>query len=202
MHTTVNIAAKSYIFANNSSFIANTTNTAHNTTNSNTDHPVDTMHTSDTTSTTYNTYTDTNNATSTTNNTTAPLVFPPIDPFPYPVGCTPYTVKFQPKLKPTLPNTATTNNTNTTNTTTNNSNTNSNTTPTTTSHYTDKSTLLDRAMLTAGKVKAVEDKGVQLQKAVAFYFDTHYTNYEMSLALLADTFRVSYYGKLKPYLKR
>jgi len=70
----------------------------------------------------------------------------------------------------------------------------------------DNANLIDRAMTTAGKVisvtnQSVEDKVVQMQKAVAFYFDLNYPNYEIGLALLADTFRITH-SKLVTYLRK
>jgi hypothetical protein len=58
-----------------------------------------------------------------------------------------------------------------------------------------------RAVLAAGPAQPNEDKMLQMKKCLAFYFDPTEHNYELSLTVLADKFRVSH-GRVKSTLQR
>jgi hypothetical protein len=58
-----------------------------------------------------------------------------------------------------------------------------------------------RAVLAAGPAQPNEDKMLQMQKCLAFYFDPTEPNYELSLTVLAEKFRVSH-GRVKSTLQR
>jgi hypothetical protein len=58
-----------------------------------------------------------------------------------------------------------------------------------------------RAVLAAGPAQPNEDKTLQMQKCLAFYFDPTEPNYELSLTVLAEKFRVSH-GRVKSTLQR
>jgi hypothetical protein len=58
-----------------------------------------------------------------------------------------------------------------------------------------------RAAIAAGPQTPGEDKTLQLNKAIAFFFDVNSTNYELSLTVLSEKFRVSH-GKIKSTLQR
>jgi hypothetical protein len=58
-----------------------------------------------------------------------------------------------------------------------------------------------RAVLAAGPAQPNEDKMLQMQKCLAFYFDPTEPNYELSLTVRAEKFRVSH-GRVKSTLQR
>jgi hypothetical protein len=58
-----------------------------------------------------------------------------------------------------------------------------------------------RAAIAAGPQTPGEDKTLQLNKAIAFFFDVNSTNYELSLTVLSEKFRVSH-GKIKSTLQK
>ena len=58
-----------------------------------------------------------------------------------------------------------------------------------------------KANLAAGPMIIGEDKQLQLRKALAYYFDLQGTNYELSITVLSEKFRVSQ-GKIKSALSQ
>lgn len=58
-----------------------------------------------------------------------------------------------------------------------------------------------KASLAAGPMIIGEDKQLQLRKALAYYFDLQGTNYELSITVLSEKFRVSQ-GKIKSALSQ